>query len=343
MISVAHLLDDFGMGGVTRALTLFDNPELASRGTSQIVPVDPSAQLAPSLQADLIVDHMALSWRRIAFLLSLRARNPHARIVHVEHSYTSGFEAAQVDSRKRFRAMLKLASRLLDQFICVSEAQRRWMAEDVGVPTHKLQTIHPWSGRFELNAVPAISMRRNRPLRLLAYGRFADCKNFEALVIAMQSLSADKAQLTLFGDGPNRVVLAKLAEPLSHVKVDGPAQDVSAYLADCDAVIVPSRTEAFGLVATEARLAGRALIVADVDGLPEQVGSAGLVASLASPLEIVTAIKWAMRAPLAEMGQAGRRDVALQHDEIIAGWIDVYELAGAKVIGRTEKSRTVAA
>ncbi|MEP1422805.1 MAG: hypothetical protein ABJK59_13640 [Erythrobacter sp.] len=80
MISVAQLLDDFGMGGVTRALTMFDEPRLRAHGTSLVVPIKSSEMLAPSLQVDLIVNHTALSWKRLVFLASLRARNPSARI-----------------------------------------------------------------------------------------------------------------------------------------------------------------------------------------------------------------------------------------------------------------------
>ncbi|MEO0699968.1 MAG: glycosyl transferase, partial [Pseudomonadota bacterium] len=79
MITIAHLMDDFGMGGVTRALTLFEEPMIKRKARSHVVPVHPNAQLAPRLDADLIVDHAALSWARLPFLISLRARNPKAR------------------------------------------------------------------------------------------------------------------------------------------------------------------------------------------------------------------------------------------------------------------------
>lgn len=343
MIAVAHLLDDFAMGGVTRALTLFDQPALASCGYSQVVPIDPSARLAPSLQADLIVDHMALSWRRLAFFASLRARNPRARIVHVEHSYTRSFEENQVASPARFRTMIRLAAVMVDQFICVSGAQRDWLAKDVGVPAGKLQVIYPWSGRFDLDAVAPIAPRKGRPLRLLAYGRFAELKNFRELIIAMRSFAPYQVELTLFGDGPDLAVLSELAAPLAHVKIDPPTNEIADYLADCDAVIVPSRNESFGLVATEARLAGRAIIVADVDGLPEQVGSAGLYAPMRCAKDIEAAIRWALRAPLVQMGQAGRQEVAAQHDEIIRRWLTVFEQAGSSRAGMAQAQSNIMA
>ncbi len=329
MITVAHLLDDFAMGGVTRALTLFEHHRLAERGCSKIVPIKPDQRFAPSLKADLIVDHMALSWRRLLFLTSLRARNPYAHIVHVEHSYTRSFEANHVATQWRFRRMLKVATGLVDQFICVSDAQRNWLIEEVKLPQHKLRCIHPWSGRFELNAVPAARARNGRPLRLLAYGRFADIKNFDRLVLAMGQLATDEAELTLFGSGPDRALIRKLAAPLTHVTIHGPSDDIFSHLAHCDAVIVPSRNEAFGLVATEARLAGRAIIVADIDGLPEQVGSAGMSAVMTTERDIASAIRTAIKAPMAQMGANGRREVADQHEQIVNAWLEVFAMAGA--------------
>jgi len=82
MIKIAHLLDDFGMGGVTRALTLFDEPDFIGVAKSQVISVNAKELVAPALNADLIIDHMALSWRRLVFLTSLRA-------IHVPVLYIS--------------------------------------------------------------------------------------------------------------------------------------------------------------------------------------------------------------------------------------------------------------
>lgn len=321
MITIAHLLDDFGMGGVTRALTLFDRPELAKAAQSHVVPIAPGGWVAPSLEADLIVDHSAISWKRLVFLASLRARNPSARIVHVEHSYTRAFEEQHVSSRSRFRTMLHIAARLLDGFVCVSQAQCDWLRDEVHLAEEKLRVIHPWSGREELTRIEEARPSQPGLVRLLAYGRYSTEKNFSALIEAARLFPADEVQLTVFGDGPERARLERQASEYGHISVLGPCSDPSRHLAECDAVILPSLREAFGLVATEARMAGRAIIVANIDGLPEQVGSAGLIAPLASREDIQTAIRWAMRAPLSEMGQAGRAEVAGQHRAIIDNWL----------------------
>ena len=325
MIEVAHLLDDFGMGGVTRALTLFEEPALRHLARSKVVSVDPDAKLAPRLDAALIVDHMALSWKRLVFLASLRARNPRARIVHVEHSYTRAFEQCNVQSKARFRAMLKIASLLVDEIVCVSNAQCDWLGEDVGISSNKLRVIHPWTDRDELYLVPAARPATDRPVRLLAYGRYALVKNFAPLIEAMHRVSPDTATLTVFGEGPDRAELEALAADLPHVEVFGPSSSPADFLARCEAVVVPSRYEAFGLVATEARIAGRAILVADVDGLPEQVGKAGLVARLDTADAIAEAIHSLVQCNLAAMGETGRSAAKAQADTIILRWAQLIK------------------
>ena len=323
MIRVAHLLDDFGMGGVTRALTLFDDPALAQIATSQVVPVAPKTRVARSLDADLIVDHMPFSWARLTYLASLRLLNPRARIIHVEHSYTRAFEANMVQAKGRFRRMLRMSSKLVDEVICVSNAQHDWFTDVVGLSKDRLRVIYPWTEQPELFDIEPAAPLRDRPLRLLAYGRYASVKNFAALVDAMRAFAPDQVQLTLFGGGPDHDHLADLASEMPNVELHGPSSDPASYLRDCDAVIMPSKYEAFGLVATEARMAGRAIIVADVDGLPEQATQGGIVANLGDAPQIASAIRLAKRRNLSQLGQAARAGVLNQNGQILSAWKDI--------------------
>ena len=323
------------MGGVTRALTLFKEPALAASAHSKVVPVSSDARLASCVEADLIVDHMALSWKRLVFLASLRARNPKARIVHVEHSYTASFECAHVKSKTRFRTMLKVAATLVDEFICVSNAQKNWLAKIVGIKTDKLSVIYPWTDRTELFDLDIARKHRSPKIRLLAYGRYAPVKNFDALIEAMRRVPPDIVDLTIFGDGPDREKLEELSADLGNVCILGPCDTPGTYLADCDAVIIPSKSEAFGLVATEARMAGRAIIVANVDGLPEQVGSGGFVATMGNADEISQAILEAAKRDLVQMGIQGRTEVRGRSEEIILRWIRLFERASEQVAEKT--------
>ena len=92
MIRVVHLLDDFAMGGVTRALSLFEDERILGQAASRVVRMGRGISPAPHLDCDLIVIHVPPCWSRLPYLAALRLRNPHARIVQVEHSYTRAFE-----------------------------------------------------------------------------------------------------------------------------------------------------------------------------------------------------------------------------------------------------------
>ena len=324
MIRIAHLLDDMAMGGVTRSLTLFDDPRLASWTASTVIPMKRKMRDAPVLDADLIVIHVPPCWSRLPYLAMLRRRNRHARIVHVEHSYTREFERRHVASKSRFRLLLRLASCFVDEVVAVSHGQCAWLRE-TGIDAAKLSTIRPWSGRFELGQISDKTAHCG-PLRLLAYGRFSEEKNFGDLIKAVGSFRPAEVELTLFGSGPLQEEFRGLSAEVPNVFVHPACSDPSPWLAQCDAVVLPSLREAFGLVATEARMAGRAILVADVDGLPEQADAGGgMVAPMRSCEEIIRAISALAHRDLGAMGREARRGVANQHDEIIHGWMQIVD------------------
>lgn len=320
MKTAVHLLDDFAMGGVMRALSLFEEPELADILKSRVEPVPTTARLAKRYDADLIVVHIPPSWRRMPWIVSLRALNPTAHIIHVEHSYTQGFESHMVANTKRFRAMMRTAFTFVDTIVCVSHAQRHWMVAASGAPAGKFRTIHPWSGREDLLELAPAGKLDGRPIRLAAYGRFVEVKNFRALVDAVGMVGSSKCSLALGGSGPLQAVLEQTAVRADNVQLVGQIEDVTAFLEQCDAVIVPSHFEAFGLVATEARLAGRPVLVADVDGLPEQATSGGMVAQCDSANAIALAIGQFVKLPLERMAQQARVSALGHRNAVIAGW-----------------------
>lgn len=316
---VVHLLDDFGMGGVVRALGVFQEPELAALSRSEIQPVAAGTHIAPTIDADIIITHFPPSWARLGFFASLRHRNPAAKLIHVEHSYTRNFEAMHVTSQWRFRLMLRLALRSFDQIVCVSNAQRDWLAQAANIAGKNIQTIYPWSGRDELCALPPPRRAAETPLRLAAYGRFDAIKNFGPLVDAVAAIGPS-VELYLGGSGPQESALIEKSLNASNVTMCGQINDVGAFLEQVDAVIVPSLRESYGLVATEARLAARPIIVSDADGLPEQVGTSGLSAPCSTAEEIAVAIARFQSMPFAEMSNAARRESAGLRSDTLAQW-----------------------
>lgn len=330
-----HLNTDFSFGGVTRALGIFDHPEICKHVHSRMIPIRMAVAPAPRLDADVIINHATPNWAALPFLFILRLRNRHSRMVHIEHSYTRAWEAANVPDKGRFRAMLKLAYVNFDTVVAVSEGQADWLIEAGLVPAGKLRVINPWSGSDMLSAMPAPEFAAGQPLRLGAMGRFDTAKGFDTLIRAMTFISPDIVELTIGGFGAGQAELAALAKGMPHVRFAGRVTHAPVFFAQCDAIVVPSRWESFGLVAAEARQAGRPVLVSDVDGLPEQAFGNGLIADCSSPAALAAAIEELATGPLAEMSREARLSMAGAEDARVYAWLTLFTEARRKLARRT--------
>ncbi len=315
-----HLCDDFALGGVSKALGIFAHPDLAADVASHVLAADPGRFLAPRVAADIIVTHFPPSWRALPFLVSLRLRNPAARLIHIEHSYTGAWEAAKVPNQARFRTMLRLAYRLFDEVVAVSHGQARWLRAAAGLTGDRLQVLHPWSGNQGLDQVALAQSAGRLPLVLGAFGRFSEQKGFDTLIDAMRQLDPSRFSLLLGGFGADDAALRAQASDLANVSFVGKVSDVPDFLSRCDVIVVPSRWEAFGQVVAEAKMAARPVLVADVDGMPEQVGFAGVVADCRTAETLAAALAALPAQPLAAMGAAGRAAMQTAERERIWAW-----------------------
>jgi glycogen(starch) synthase len=92
-----------------------------------------------------------------------------------------------------------------------------------------------------------------------------------------------------------------------------PRNQLAAELGLCDAVVLPSRWESFGLVCAEAMASGRAVIGSAAGGMAEviQPGVSGLLVPPRSPEAIAAAVLSLVEQPeqVAQFGAAGRQRV----------------------------------
>jgi glycosyltransferase involved in cell wall biosynthesis len=107
---------------------------------------------------------------------------------------------------------------------------------------------------------------------VLGVGRLETTKGFDLLVEAFACLDADvDASLVLVGDGAQRDALRALGDRLDlgdRLQLVGPLDEagVHAWMRRADVVVVPSRKEAFGIVALEAWRAGTPLVATSLGG-----------------------------------------------------------------------------
>ncbi|WP_110686014.1 glycosyltransferase family 4 protein [Salinicola aestuarinus] len=326
-LKVISLVDDVSPGGVMQALQVLAHPSLSASIDSRVLQVDPDRQQAPVCDADIVITHFPPRWRALPFLASLKWRARGARLIHIEHSYTGSWECLKVSRPERFRLMLKLAYRLFDHVVAVSEGQAQWLRTVTGLPEADLSVVRPWSGVTGLDTLPLPHWQEQRPLVLGAYGRFAEQKAFDRLITHFRRLDPQRYRLRLGGSGPTEAALRALAAGACNIDFVGQVTDRAAFLGACDLIVVPSRWEAFGLVATEARQAGRPILVADVDGLPEQVGQAGRVVDFTADTELKAVLEALDGPTLQTLALAARQSTADLAERRLASWRELLRLA----------------
>jgi glycosyltransferase involved in cell wall biosynthesis len=319
MIKVVHLSDDRGLGGVNRAVdALLSRLDTSFAHSRQHVA--PAREVPPALDAQVVVIHFTTSWRKLAWLYGLRARNPSAHLILVEHSYTRAFEALHVTNPKRFRTMLRLTYGLMDRVVAVSKNQGDWIIEATSLSAERLTVINPVTDLNALLALP-LPLRLPGPLRLCGYGRYCPQKGFDTLIDAMRLVGPGIATLRLVGLGPDEKTLREQAAGMMHVTIEGPVAGPAMLFGDVDAVAIPSRFEAFGLVGLEARAAARPIIVSAVDGLIDQaLPMPELTVPPEDPVALARAITWLASQNISALGAAAARSVKWTEARTVYGW-----------------------
>ncbi|MBL4807194.1 MAG: glycosyltransferase family 4 protein [Rhodobacteraceae bacterium] len=167
---------------------------------------------------------------------------------------------------------------MFDHVVAVSQAQARWLRGNTLVPARKLSVIKPC---VDLSAFLSLTPRFRKPIKSVgAIGRLNAIKGFDILITAFKSADLSSIDLHIYGDGPERPTLEVLADNASNIYFHGHVDDPAVIMKNLDAVAMPSHFEPYGLVALEARAAGRPLLVSGIDGLQDHVDNgAGIVRS----------------------------------------------------------------
>lgn len=268
-ISVVHLCDDDTAGGVTRVLKHIATCELMAKNAQHKVQyIRRGTTNIGRLDADVVVSHLSVSWRTLPCHVTLRALNPSVPLLHVEHSYSEGFVVHNVKRKGRFATLLRTTYALYDQIVAVSHTQGRWLATEGLVRPTQLAVIQ--------STVPYGSMRSlsapDGPVKVFgAIGRMDRQKGFDVLIEAFKKTQDPDIELRFFGKGPEEHALQELAGSDPRIKFMGFWSEPSIVLSRLDAVLVPSRWEAYGLVAAEALQAQRPVLLNNVDGLRDHI------------------------------------------------------------------------
>jgi glycosyltransferase involved in cell wall biosynthesis len=171
-------------------------------------------------------------------------------------------------------------------------------------------------------------------------GRLERVKGCEYFLRAAARVATDhpSVRFVVAGHGPMERELSRLAADLGvtgHVDFAGHVESAPALLASLDVVVIPSLSEASGLIAMEAAALGIPVVASLVGGLPETVahGRTGLLVPPADPEAISRAISRLLDTPdLAQrMGQEGQRRADEQFGvaRMVEAYLRLYRELGA--------------
>lgn len=178
--------------------------------------------------------------------------------------------------------LIRVALRRSRYVIAVGEEHRRTVTQISGVPFERIRVID--MGIWQEDPPPTQAEARQKlgfdPAEtiILYIGDLLHHKGPDIPVQAAARLHAEGRQFSMLvgGQGPEADNLKRQIEALglAHIcRLVGPipADDVFTWFAAADICVVPSRSEAFGLVAIEAMYAGAPVVAADVGGLRQTV------------------------------------------------------------------------
>jgi glycosyltransferase involved in cell wall biosynthesis len=262
---------------------------LPMRGPGAAMTLLRLARVVREQRIDIIHTHLTRA-AYYGLLLGLLTRKPVVSTVHV---FTS-------DPAYRW------LSRMGNPLIAVSEAVRRWLIE-YGVRASAVQTVYNATDFVSLNGAYADAPRAVRrefalPLHGRLIGVFAKVvpiKGHDLLIESLpRVLEIHPETFVLFvgsADSEFAVRARRRVESLrlnKHVIFTGLRTDVARLMEAVDVVVMPSRSETFGLAVLEAMALGKPVIATRVGGLPELVrdGETGILvdftaASLAHALD----------------------------------------------------------
>jgi len=246
------------------------------------------------------------------------------KIVYCSHGWAFD-QVGPAYKKSIYRWIEWLLSHWSDAIICISGHEFR-VAEKFGIKRCKcipngIQPIAPISENTVAPKVPA------RPRRVLFVGRLDRQKGIDALLDAYARVQPGFKLVIVGGAVRNDLSLARSSE----IEFAGwlEKDELEEAYRSCDAVIVPSRWEGFGLVAVEAMARSKPVFASAVGGLVDIVedNRNGRLFALDALDDVLREIDRISDEELQRMGRAGREIFEEKYtaDRMNAAILDLYK------------------
>ncbi|MBF4767464.1 glycosyltransferase family 4 protein [Nocardioides agariphilus] len=209
--------------------------------------------------------------------------------------------------------------------VCTSGWTRDWLAGEYGLPSARLHVVVPGADKSPLAEGSATGER------LLSVGAVTPVKGHDVLVAALASLIDLRWTWSLVGASVDADHATRLWSSLWRSGLDDrvtlagalTGADLASAYAGADLLVLPSRHETYGIVASEALSRGIPVLATDVGGVREALGSAsgtevpGFLVPSNDPVALGAALRsWLTSPPL----RTRLRSVAVERRDGLAGW-----------------------
>ena len=254
------------------------------------------------LQPDIVHLHSTFAGAAVRAAMPRHGGRP--RIVYCAHGWAFGMEIARW--KKRLYALIERAlASCTDIVLCISQSEYD-LAVAFGQQTQRMRVIRNGVAMMPLPRHKA----RSGPIRLGFIGRHDRQKGLDILLETIGRFGLGGIRFDLIGEavlgGCGGADVGRFNNVIHHGWM--PRSEIFAKLAEFDAVVMPSRWEAFGLVAIEAMRAGVPVIASNRGALPEIVedGIGGLIFDLDDPDGLGELLKRLDRSALMKLGARAR-------------------------------------
>lgn len=171
-------------------------------------------------------------------------------------------------------------------------------------------------------------------------GKLEPIKNPDLLISAFHRLNTANCHLVFVGSGPLEQSLRDLSYPRVHFLGFQNQQSLPAIYSASDVVILPSKSETWGLALNEAMAGGKAIIASDrvgaaVDLIEE--GKNGWVCKVNDLDSLVDCLKSAATVGRAGLTQMGERSKQIIDDWTIERQVDAIAAAVNDIVSRQRK------
>lgn len=220
--------------------------------------------------------------------------------------------------------------------VCTSAWTRDWIAEEYAVPAEQLHVVVPGAEKAP------VSEASDSGERLLSVGAITPVKGHDVLVSALSMLTDLRWTWSLVGASVDADHATRLWGSLCEAGLDDrvtlagalAGADLAAAYANADLLVLPSRHETYGIVASEALARGVPVLATDVGGVRESLGclTPELVPALLVPSEDPSAMAAALREWLESADLRTRlRASAAERRASLEGW-DVVAASVERVL-----------